>query len=102
MQHKKLNTSKGVIRSRELALVIAEEMPAVLRKWEVTNIRKISFRKGKEQIQANTYILTLFQPHNPKEVKIDYYLKRVEKYVPAPMRYFKYQKYGHHREACKG
>ena len=42
--YERLNTSKGVIRSRKLPLAIAEEM---------TNIRRISIRKGEKQIQTN-------------------------------------------------
>ena len=35
------------------------------------------------------------------EMKISYCLERVEQYIPAPLRYFKWQKYGHHKEACR-
>ena len=71
--------------------------------WEngVTNIR-ISIRKGEERIQTNTYILTFNKLQTPKEVNIGYCLERVEQYVPAPLRCFKCQKFGHHREACRG
>ena len=31
-----------------------------------------------------------------------YCLERVEQYVPAPLRCFKCQKFGHHRNACRG
>ena len=72
-----------------------DEIASALGKQGVTNIRKISIRKW---IQTNTYIQTFYQPHTPKEVKIGYCLERVEQYVPAPLRCFKCQKYGHHRE----
>ena len=68
-----------------------------LGKQGVTMIGRISIRKG-EQIQTNTYMLTFNQPHTP----LGYYLERVEKYIPASLRYFKCQKYGHHREANRG
>ena len=84
--HEKLNTFKGVIRSRELALATKEEIASALGKQGVTNIR-IFIRKGEEQIQ--TYILTFNQPHIPKEVKIGYCLEKVEQYVPVPLRCFK-------------
>ena len=35
-------------------------------------------------------------------MKIGYCLERVEQYVLAPLRCFKCQKFGHHREACSG
>ena len=91
----------GVVRSWEFALESEAEMPATLGKQEVTNI-SITIRKGGEQIQTNTYILTFNQFHILKEEKVEYYLEKVEQYVPVPRRCFKCQKYGHHWEACRG
>ena len=96
--HEKLNTPKSVIRSRELALSTEEGIALALGKQGVTNIRRIFIRKGEQRIQTNAYILTFNQPLKSKEVKIGYCLDRVEQYVPAPLRCFKCQKYGHHRE----
>ena len=45
--HEKFNTSKGV-RGRELALTTEEEIASALGKQGVTNIRRISIRKGEE------------------------------------------------------
>ena len=75
--HEKLNTSKGVIRSRELALATEDEIASTLGKQGVTNIKRISIRKGEQRIQTNTYILTFNKPRTPKEVKIGYCLERV-------------------------
>ena len=99
--HEKFNTSKGVIRSRELALATEDEIASALGKQGVTNIR-ISIRKGEQRIQTNTYILTFNKLRTPKELKIGYCLERVELYIPTPLRRFKCQKYGHHKEACRG
>ena len=99
--HEKLNTSKGVI-SRELALATEDEIASALGKQGVTNIKRISIRKSEQRIQINTYILTFNDYHTPDEVKISYCLERVEQYIPAPLRCFKCQKNGHHREACRG
>ena len=99
--HEKLNTSKGVIRSRELALATEDEIASALGKQGVTNIKRISIRKGEERIQPYIYILTFNKPQTPKEVKIGYFLERIEQYIPAPLRCFKCQKFGHHREACR-
>ena len=54
------------------------------------------------KIETNTYILTFNQPHIRKEVKIGYCVQRVKQYVPAPLRCFKCQRYGQHRESCRG
>ena len=100
--HEKLNTSKGVIRSRELALATEDEIASALGKQGVTNIKRTSIRKGKQRIQTNTHILTFNKPRTPKEVKISYCLERVEQFVPALLRCFKCQKFGYHMEACRG
>ena len=68
--HEKLNTSKGVIRSREVALATEYEIASALGKQGVTNIRRISIKKGEQRIQTNTYILTFNKPQTPKQVKI--------------------------------
>ena len=73
--HEKLNTSKGVIRSREFALATEDEIASALGKKGVTNIKRISIRKGEERIQTNTCILTFNKPQTPKEVKIGYCLE---------------------------
>ena len=96
--HKKLSTSKGVIKSRELVLAKEEEIASALGKQGVTNIRRISIRKGEERIQTNTYILMFNKPRNPKEVKIGYCFERVEQYIPALLRCFKCQRHGHHKK----
>ena len=81
--HKRMNISKGIVRSRELALATTE-MLAALKKQGVTNIRRVSIRKGRKQIETNICILTFNQPHILK-VKIGYCLKRVEQYISAPL-----------------
>ena len=81
--HARLNISKGIIRSRELALA-TEEMAAAMEKQGVTNIRRVSIKKSSEKVETNTYILTFNQPQIPKVVKIGYCLERVEQYVSAP------------------
>ena len=50
--HEKLNTSRGVIRSRELALAREEEITSA---WEngIINIKRISIGKWVQRIQTN-------------------------------------------------
>ena len=47
--HERLNTSKRDVSSRELALATTEEMTASLGKQSVTNIRRITIRKGRRE-----------------------------------------------------
>ena len=96
--HEKLNSSEGVIRNRCLALAREEEIASAQGNQLVTSIRRISIRKDEGRIQTNTYILIFNHPRTPKEMKISYCLESVLLYIPVPMRCFKCQKYGHHRE----
>ena len=95
---KELNTSKGVIRSREL--VTDADIASLRKNWEI-HYRRISIRKGKKRIQTNTFIQTFNYSRTVKEVKIGFCLQRVEQYVAAPLGFFKCQKYGCYREACR-
>ena len=100
--HKTLNTSKGVVRSYELSLATEEEIKTELAKQGVTNHIRINIKRNDKIITTNTYILTFNSPTIPKEIKIGYLNVKVEQYIPAPLRCFHCQKYGHHKEACKG
>ena len=79
-----------------------QDIVSALGKQGITNIKRISIRRGEQRIQTKTYIQTFNKLRTPNEVKIGYCLERLEQYVPAPLRCFKCQKYGHHREACRG
>ena len=59
----------------ELALATEDETASALGKQGVTNIKRISIKKGEERIQTNTYILTFNKPQTPKQVKIGYCLE---------------------------
>ena len=51
--HERLNTSKGVNRSRELSLTIIEGMIVALGKQGVKDYERITIRKNREEIQTN-------------------------------------------------
>ena len=65
-----------------LFLATSEEMAAALRKQRFTDYKRITIRKGGEEIQTNTYILTFKKLKIPNEVKIGYYFERMEQYIP--------------------
>ena len=99
--HKSLKVSKGVLWSKELSLCPIEEIKRELKKQRVTDIKRVSIKRG-GMINTNTYIMAFNTPKIPEKIKVGYTLERVEQYVPNPLRYYKYQKYGHHKENCKG
>ena len=97
----KLNTSKGV-RSKELSLATPEEIETAFKKQGIKEYRRVTNRRNDETIQTHTYILTFEKPSIPKEIRIGYTIERVEQYIPAPVRCFKCQEFGHHKEICRG
>ncbi|GFO25224.1 RNA-directed DNA polymerase from mobile element jockey [Plakobranchus ocellatus] len=58
--HKSLNSSKGVIRSRDLRCCSEEEMVEELS--GVTHARRIKVRRGEDKIQTDTVVLTFDSP----------------------------------------
>ena len=59
----------------------------------VTDYKRITIRRGDEEIQTDIYILTLNKFKVLKEIKIGYSLEKVE-YINAFLRKFKCRKYG--------
>ena len=100
--HAKLNTSKGIVRSKELSLATPEEIEMVFKKQGIKEYRRVTICRNDETIQTHTYILTFEKPSIPKEIRIGYTIERVEQYIPAPLQCFKCQKFGHHKEICRG
>ena len=62
----------------------------------------MTIRQNDETIQTHTYILAFEKPSIPKEIRIGYTIERVEQYIPAPLQFFRCQKFGHHKEICRG
>ena len=100
--HAKLNTSKCIVRGKELTLATSEEIETAYKKLGIKEYRRVTIRRNDETIQTHTYILTFEKPSMPKEIRIGYTIERVEQYIPAPLRCFKCQNFGHHKEICRG
>ena len=99
--HKTLNSTKGVIRCRDLLDCTEEEIVTELSCQGVTEAKRISIKRNGSTIKTSTIILTFRSPKLPSGVKCGYLNVPVDVYVPNPLRCFKCQKYGHHRNNCK-
>ena len=71
----KLNTSRGIVRSKELSLVTLEEIETAFKKQGIKEYRRVTIHRNDETIQTHTYILTFEKPSIPKEIRIGYTIK---------------------------
>ena len=99
--HRSLNSSKGVIRTRDLGDLDEEEIASELRDQGVLSVRRITIKKDGNIINTNTYILTFSKPSPPERLRIGYLSVHVDLFIPNPLRCFNCQKYGHGRDSCK-
>ena len=100
--HASLNSSKGVIRCRELEGVSEEEMCENLSSQGVTSVRRIKIRRNNELLPTNTFILTFDVPILPPSIKAGYLNIPVEPFIPNPLCCFKCQRFGHGQNTCRG
>ena len=98
--HKSLNSSRGILRCRELIHFSAEEIKAELSKQGVCDVKKTFFMKDQLKQTSSTHILTFDLPTAPKEIRVGYLQIRVEPYIPNPMQCFRCQRYGHLKTRC--
>ena len=101
--HGALNSSKGVVRSRDFAGVSDQDMLEGLQLDGVcaTDVKRITIRKGEARIATGTFIITFGCPVLPTEIIAAYQKINVEPYIPNPLRCFKCQRFGHHQDRCK-
>ena len=96
--HRTLNSSKGVIRCRELSGMTEEEIAHELRDQSVSTVKRILIQKG--QKATDTYILTFQKTELPQSIKVGYLNIRVNPYIPNPLRCYRCQDYGHGANRC--
>ena len=87
---------------KELSLETPKEIETAFKKQGIKEYRWVTNRRNDETIQSHTYILTYEKPSIPEDIRNGYTIERVEQYIPAPLQYFKCQKFGHHKEICRG
>ena len=99
--HNTLNSSKGVIRCRDLLDCEETEIVNELYHQGVTEAKSIILTKNGNKVKTSTIILTFRTNILPASVMCGYLRVPVDVYIPNPLRCFKCQKYGHHRNNCK-
>jgi hypothetical protein len=98
--HRSLNTSKGIIRSRDMRDCTDDEVPDALRPAGVNHVKHVMTQRNGVSQPTNTFILTFKKLAPPKVVKTAYLSLPVEAFIPNPFRCFNYQRFGHGRSTC--
>ena len=96
--HKTLNSSRGVIRCRDLADMSDVEIRDELKDQ---GVNRVTLKKERKVIPTNTLFLTFGSPDLPKEITVGYLKVKVALFVPNLMRCFKCNKFGHTSQHCK-
>ena len=99
--HKTLNSSRGVIRCRDLADMTEVEIRDELKDQGVVGVNLATLKKEGKVIPTNTLFLTFGSPELPKEITVGYLKVKVALFVPNPMPCFNCNKFGHTSHRCK-
>lgn len=98
--HKSLNVVKGVVVCRDLLNSTIEEITEGLKSQGVIEVKRIKINKNGELIDTANHVLTFNKPTLPSYVNAAFYKLPVRHYIPAPMRCFRCQRYGHTAMKC--
>ena len=98
--HKTLNSSRGVVRCKDLSCCTIDEIEENLSSQGVTAVKRVSVRRDGKTIQTNTYFLCFNTPTVPNYIKVGFLKVKVSVYVPNPMRCYRCQKFGHTESRC--
>ena len=99
--HRTMNSCKGVVKSQELSETSRDELLENLSKQGVTDVKQIMFTQNGEKKKSRTMILTFSTRTPPDQIKAGYSNVAVEQYIPAPLRCFSCQKFGHHQSVSR-
>lgn len=100
LAHRTLNISKGVVFCRDLLNCSVEEICSELKSQGVIEVRRIKTRINGDLKDTANHVLTFNTPKIPAKIKVAYYSLNVRLYIPAPMRCFRCQKFGHTATRC--
>lgn len=100
--HRTKNFCRGVIRCVELRGVTDDEIVDGLEEFGVVGARRVRTKRGGEERETDTVILTFDGLDLPEKIHIGYTKVNVRAYIPNPMRCFTCHRYGHTTPSCRG
>ena len=99
-RHKALNSSKGVIRCKDLRGMTDLEIRNKLAEKGVLDVHRLTVTKADGKTPTDTFFLTFATPTPPSKIRIGYLEVPVSPYIPSPLRCFKCQRLGHTSKRC--
>lgn len=99
-EHKSLNTCRGVVSAYELKY---EEEDTLLNYLKSQNVTKVQFHTkkiGNERVKSGLAFVTFGTNEPPEFLTIGCLRLKVRPYIPAPMRCFVCNKFGHISKVC--
>lgn len=99
--HRTLNSCKGVVRSHEAINCSEDELKEWLASQGVTSVKKITSRNSGTPKVLPLFFATFHGDTLPTYVTIGFERCRVEPFIPDPLRCFKCQGFGHHKNSCR-
>ena len=99
--HKSLNSSRGVIKTKQFKDTAAKDVVENLKEQGVTDAYNITYQKGDNKISTDKWTLTFNTPTAPPTLKVPGLIVKVEPYIPKPMTCKSCLRIGHTYKKCK-
>lgn len=102
-EHPRLNTSRGVVSCFDFTFMTDDEILEGLQDQHVVAIKRFTRRipNCTKPVNTASAILTFNMPHLPEKVHLAFQTSNVRPFIPAPLRCYKCQKYGHGSFTCR-
>ncbi|CAH1113926.1 unnamed protein product [Psylliodes chrysocephalus] len=101
LPHNTMNYSKGIIYCPDLLNCTIEEIQEELVNQNVIAVYRIKSKKDGQLVDTPNHVLTFNTTILPKNVKVAFYSLNVRLFVPAPLRCFRCQRFGHTSVKCE-
>ena len=100
--HQTANTSKGILRCRDLWDQTNEDIIEGLAGQGVIGVKRFTMKRNGEVKATNTLLLTFNSARVPCKIKVFFQQYDIQEYIPNPLRCYNCQKYGHGSSNCRG